>query len=177
MRISNLIIVLALVTTTPMLAVDGDLRVTFAIEPATTLPGIPVSFRFTFVNTAKTPVAVPHQMSLLVQSNLGNDFVARCGIRSAEICPLQGWPEGEVVPAGGAVTHDIAIDGSLRSGPLAFGDPRLARPAVFTLQAFFFDTHRRELDFATARMEPNVASNSVTLNVQEPLGIDAEVWT
>ncbi len=145
------------------------LQVKFELTPDTTLPEIPVSFRFTFTNPTDQDIAVPNRLMILVHDPDGQTFAAG----DPHFAPrLDSW-NGKVPPHA-LVVREILTEGSMRQ-PAWLGDARFARTGVFQLQALLvFGRIRDDAEIADIRQQ-SIASNTTVLTVQEPQGIDAQV--
>lgn len=154
------------------------LQVTFELQPAVTLPGIPVSFHFTFVNSTNSPQPVPKRMLLIVHDHDGNTFAAICCSGVTTMSVQSDWTDDVVSPHQNAV-RDIFTGGQMRR-PAWFADGRLSQPGTYQLEAWFLTgTLHHGVDSLPELSEirqQSIISNLAVLTVQEPHGVDAEVW-
>jgi hypothetical protein len=153
------------------LATPPPLQVTFELQPAVTLAGIPTSFRFTFRNPTNGRINVPDRVLLMVRDAAGNPFAPGGGPRDIR---YKVWPV-EAIPAHGSIVREILSEGSLRE-PVWLGDGRLTGPGTYQLQAFFVVGTPLEATSIEEIQQHSVVTNTVVLTLQQPRGIDAEVW-
>lgn len=151
---------------------SAQLTVALELQAGVTLPGIPVSFRVTFTNTSGAPLTVPPKAALLVRDDQGASFLAGCDV-TKRILVVEEWADQKISPRQSA-SYILSTRG-LMDHPRWFGDPELLRPGRFELQIMVGDVLREGMPIDEARQRAAV-SNTVTLTVQEPSGVDAQVW-
>ena len=153
----------------------NPVRLTLAVEPAQSLPGIPVTFRVTAINTSTSsvPVSLPSYVRLEMTSGAVTSIVypgAR-GERDLVPFPLFGGAAViELEPGEERSLDYFAAPGS----PPWFCDERLQRPGTYRLRL----RADRELSEGSwvPSLDPSI-SNEVLLTINAPSGTDAEVWT
>jgi hypothetical protein len=149
-----------------------QLTLELALEQGVSLPGIPVSFRVTFTNAGSTPVSVPAKAALLVRADKGQSFLAYCD-SGRRVLTVEEWAGQKISPHQSNV-YTLNTRG-LMNHPAWFIAPGLARPGRFELQMLVGDDLPNQPNIEEMRQHA-VVSNTVTLTLQEPTGIDAEVW-
>jgi hypothetical protein len=153
-------------------APSAQLTVALELQAGTTLPGIPVGFRVTFTNTSSAPLTVPAKAALHVRDNQGQSFLAACDV-SRTIVMVDEWASQKIAPHQSS-SYTLSTRG-LMSYPAWFADSRLSEPGRFELQMMVGDGLREDLNIDDTRQRAAV-SNTVTLTIQEPSGVDAGVW-
>jgi hypothetical protein len=147
-----------------------SVEMSLALEPASVLPGLPVSFHVTIANHSERRVVVPSNLTLKVTPLGGVEFTARYGFVEEGITGR--WP-GEIgdtlILMPGETTNVVFPVDTTLIGPDWFCDPRLNRPGSYRLQLVANSSDDIE---ATGTL----ASNLATLTVREPFGEDAKVW-
>jgi hypothetical protein len=151
---------------------SAQLTVALALEPGVSLPGIPVSFRMTFTNTGGAAIAIPPRAALLVRDDQGQSFLAYCDA-GRRVLTVEEWAGQRISPHQSSV-YTLNTRG-LMNHPAWFIAPALARPGRFELQVLVGDDLPAQADIEEMRQHAAV-SNTVTLTLQEPTGVDAEVW-
>jgi hypothetical protein len=149
-----------------------QLSLTLDLQPAVSLPGVPVSFRVTFTNASGLPVMIPTKATLLVRDDQGQTFLAACDV-THKVHNVDEWAGQTILPRQ-AAAYTLSTEG-LMDHPAWFLDSRLSRPGRFELQLFVSDNLREGLGIEEIRQRAAV-SNTAILTVQEPTGVDAEVW-
>jgi hypothetical protein len=146
--------------------------VVLSLEPAVTLPSLPVAFLVTIDNPSNDPIIVADAAKLRVTTAAGT-FDAN-GVAHS----IVNLPRPAVTPCGGDA-QCIAIPPHGRKqvyfdyGPTLgenefFHDDRLSEPGTFQLQLVLYVDNDDSLS--------EVPSNTVSLLVQQPSGADAAVW-
>jgi hypothetical protein len=148
------------------------LQVALEVSPATTLPGIPVSFRLTFTNGGAKAVAVPKQAFLLVTPSHGDRFLALWD-GTTPIATLAG---DDAVGKNGSVVRELATDGTMLR-PRWFVDGRLAQPGTYQLQMYVANGLTHDDDAQTMMDRATAVSNRAVLTVAEPKGAEAAIWS
>jgi len=147
--------------------------VILSLEPAVTLPSIPVAFMATIDNPGDNP-AVVSSATLRVTTAAGT-FDAK-GVMYSTV----SLPPTAVTPCGGPDCLTVTVPSHGRKqvyfdyGPSLgenefFHDERLSEPGTFQLQLILYYEDGDSL-FTPA------PSNTATLVVQQPSGVDAAVW-
>src|SRR5437763_3072700 len=145
-----------------------EVKLAFELVPDSTLPGIPVSFRFTFQNVSDHGVALPDSTFIEVRDLQGDVYLADGPRRHDE------WGH-TVLPAHGTIVREILTEGTMRE-PMLLPNGRTSRPGVFAYRAFAV-VGPVHLDESVEDLHGHsVASNVATLTVREPHGTDAAVW-
>jgi hypothetical protein len=156
-------------------AAGGQIRLDFALDPAQSLPGIPVTFRVRAINMGSAPATLK-AVTLRLERRDGDQWVP---------ITLLGWEhrgwgtalpqepietEAELQPAPGttlAPGAELVLD--YLAGPTSppwLTHPDLLRPGVFQL---------RLVTWSPGEVE-EIISNEVTLTIQTPTGQDAGAW-
>lgn len=172
-------LLLALVATT-LAAQSQDPKATLGLEPRATLPGIPVTFRFTITNSTPKAIRLPKKALLHVSPLNGESFISR-GESSRLVADLAQYIEPDAVPPAASVSFSIPLDPSLMSPPWFF-DARLCQPGGYKLRVLLSD-HLNEdavrgkpaFDVLSSK-QSSIVTDEVLLTVVEPTGVDAEVW-
>jgi len=174
MRRITMVVAILFLTTFAEAATPPPAQLTIALglQAGVTLPGIPVSFRVTFTNASGGPLTVPAKAALLVRDDRGESFLAGCDV-TKRILVVDEWA-GQNIPPRQSATYTLNTMG-LMDHPRWFVDPELLRPGRFELQMMVGDDLREGMAIDEARQRAAV-STTVTLTVQEPSGVDAQVW-
>jgi hypothetical protein len=142
------------------------------LQPAVTLPGMPVSFRVTFTNATGSPLTIPTRAALLVRDEQGQSFLAVWDV-TRTVVTVDEWSGQKISPRQNS-SYTLSTEG-LMDHPAWFRDSRLSRPGRFELQMFVADNLSELLDIEEVRQRAAI-SNVAVLTVQEPSGVDADVW-
>jgi len=153
--------------------VGTGVEMSLALEPATVLPGLPVSFHVTMTNRSSHRIVVPANVQLRVTPADGEAFTARYGY--IEDGTIGTWPRGEYGERIALLPNEtreivFPVDTTLM-GPEWFGDPRLSHPGSYRLQ-LIADAQGDDAEPSTT-----IVSTTATLIVRQPTGEDAKVWT
>ena len=138
----------------------------FRTDPATTLPGLPVTFLVTLPDEIIKDTDDPVEARLHVTSvDTGETFVAHFAGEPTEQGRLQVvmWvsrPQGMI---------EIQEPINPPYGPGWFGDERLQKPGTYRLQLQVLASDRGP--------RQDLWSSPATLVVRQPAGVDAEAWT
>jgi hypothetical protein len=89
------------------------------------------------------------------------------------ILVVEEWADQQIPPHQNAA-YALGTRG-LMDHPRWFGDPELLRPGRYEFQIMVGDGFREEMSIDDTRQRAAV-SNTATLTVQEPNGVDADVW-
>jgi len=156
-------------------------QVMLALEPSATLPGIPVTFRFTVENPTSRTVRVPRWSVLHVAPVGGDPFISRW--MGEWVANISDYTEQESLPPHQSLSFAIPLDYLLAS-PAWFSDSRLCQPGTYNLRILLNDklTQDGVRGKTAARVLSEYGttaflSNDVTLTVRDPIGADAEVWS
>jgi hypothetical protein len=147
------------------------LSIELRLDPDTTLPEIPVSFRFTLTNRTDAPIRVPNRVALVAHDSDGAAFVVQCLTRCSMIDLMH---EPQTLAPDESTSRVQLTEGNM-AWPVWFHDRRLRNPGRFELQAFFGDSIVGDLAIDEVRQR-GAASNVAILTVREPSGLDADVW-
>lgn len=156
-------------------------EMTLALEPSVTLPGIPVSFRFTVANPTSRNLRVPQWAVLHVAPAGGDSFISRW--EGQWVANLSAFTEKESLGPRQSLTFVIPVDSGLAS-PAWFFDPRLCQPGSYSLRVLLNDRLTQDAvrgkaaaDILSAYGSTGMLSNDVIMTVREPVGADAQVWS
>jgi len=140
-----------------------------ALDPSTTLPGLPVAFVVTIANPSDHPITFMNAMKLRVTTASGT-FMATGLNRDQVDLP------SEVERCAGEPCVTVAAHGQkqlyVNFGPHLtsnefFEDARLATPGTYTLQLVLY---------VEGPAPTEVISSPAILTIRQPEGIDAQVW-
>ena len=155
-------------------AADSLPRVSLALLPATTLPGLPVGFLLTIANPSSSPIVIVDLAKLLVTTTSGTFNALSLRFSTTTNLPsdqIEKCNDGHclTVPAGGQ--RDIY----LRFGPGLdenefFADHRLSFPGRYDLEVILSVLNLPSPDMT------EIHSDSQTLVVHQPTGADLAVW-
>jgi len=161
-----------MVALTAASAAANPVRLTFALEPAESLPGIPVTFRVAAVNTGSVPASLPShvRLEMITGATTSIAFPGARGENDLVAFPLFGDVASIALePGEERRLHYFGAAGS----PPWFCDERLQRPGVYRLRL----RADRELSDGHWVPSPDPAiSNEVVLTITAPSGVDAEAW-
>jgi hypothetical protein len=152
---------------------SSPVTATLTLVPDATLPGTPVSFVVVLDNPTDTVHRIGDSARLTVTTATGTFDALGIGGRTAIAIPSEQMDRcGAVacleVPAHGRRQLYIDMSATL-AGNEFFADRRLSMPASYLLQL--------TLDEAAAAGAPAaVRTNSATLRVLQPVGVDLAVW-
>jgi hypothetical protein len=171
-----------LVTLTAVSAAASTIKLSFALDPAETLPGIPVTFRVEALNTGPAPAPIPRFFVLQVTAPNGETFLAS-GLRSNTEAYIGRQHERDespfIVPPAGSQHVDVWAHSSSPWYQSQFwiepGQYRLRLIADESLPEVALG--EKILDLSEPGLTDPVVSNEVTLTIQTPTGVDAEVWS
>lgn len=171
------------ITSSVAAAPEAPATLTLSLDPATTLPALPVTFRLTVPNSGPKVLQVPRRAILLVAPAGGESFIAGWGGEGSRgsqlVANLGEYIEDATVPPGKSVTVSIPIDWTLLS-PYWFEDSRLCAPGTYDLRIALDDnlTNASVRNRAPADVIASAAlvSNATKLVVAQPAGVDAEVY-
>jgi len=167
-QIEALTMLLVLLGASGRAAEPQDLRVALEIVPATTLPGIPVRFRFTFENPGTLPAALPPQGLVVATDDGGHSFL---------VWPRPIWLDDfwkGPIPAGGSASVELRPRGSFNEG-FFVEELRLHRPGEFRFHVVAGKFPGDEEGFFSIP-DTGIRSSDVTLHVIEPVGVDLDAW-
>jgi hypothetical protein len=142
----------------------------FDLVPHSTKRGIPVSLRLVVSNHSATWKALPAYAVLSVRTSDGTQFYASIGAGS--IAGME-WADDRLAP-GETRAFEISTDGSFFR-PIWFGDTRLHNPGTYLLDLLLSDSYSEEGPQGDRNQMAQLRATAV-LTVEEPSGIDAEVW-
>lgn len=152
----------------------AQLTVTTSLElqPATTIPELPVAFLVTITNPTSRPVVLANAMSLRVTPSNGDGFLAAgIGGRTVVNLPRQattgcgGSEQCVSIPPSGQLQLYINYGPTL-DGNEFFSDRRLSQPGTYSLQLILFVSSARDL--------APVSSGPAAFVVQSPSGVDVQ---
>ena len=150
----------------------NPIRLTLALEPAQTLPGIPVTFRVTALNTGTTPAPLPTWVRMELTSGRAPSilFPGSRGEEDMAELPLLGDRPSVVLEPGQELKLDYVAS---PSSPPWFCDERLQRPGTYRLRL----RADRVLSGSRWVASPDpIVSNEVELTIAQPTGVDAEAF-
>jgi len=156
-------------------AVANPIRLTLAVEPEESLPGVPVTLRVSAINTGSVPARLAGHARLEVTAG-GTTFYAYPGARGdADAAPLP-MPDGRA-----ASWIDLAPGEERRfdffsapGSPAYFCDERLQQPGIYRLRL------RADISYSAGDpvpVEDPSISNEAILTMTTPTGVDAQAWT
>lgn len=158
----------------PPVATANPIRLSFSLEPAESIPGLPVTFRITASNSGSAPAKLPTYVHLQLIPESGEpEFLLfngseRRGMRLPLEIPREGLPRSIELAPGEQKRLDF-IGGS---APW-LDHPRLREPGSYRLRLFTDERFMR--DDPGDLIDP-IVSNEVILTLREPSGIDGEVY-
>jgi len=147
------------------------IRLDFAVEPAETLPSIPVAFRLRAINTGTAPEALPTRVRLEARTG-AEDWHPVCFATSEhDECTMHlplafdtAWPSSiELAPGETRVLDYLPGPDS----PPWLDHPDLLKPGTYRL---------RLVPWSEAVHEEPIKSNEAILTIQTPAGADAGAW-
>lgn len=156
-------------------AAANPIQLTLTLEPAQALPGVPVTFRVTAVNTGSEVATLVPEVRLQVTTEADKTFIAYPQARGEANTVLFPVPDGvaSIELAAGEVRRLDFFAGP--NTPPWFCDERLQRPGTYRLR-LRADMVRSGSDVWDAVADPSV-SNEAVLTITTPSGTDAEAWT
>ncbi|HSY49057.1 MAG TPA: hypothetical protein VLC46_09610 [Thermoanaerobaculia bacterium] len=147
--------------------------ITLTLLPATTLPGLPVSFLLTITNPSDQPVRFSDQAALSATATTGTFDVDGLSYGYAAHLPTDQMEKCNAeycftVPAK-SVRQLVFDAGPMLGGNEFFADKRLCVVGKYTMEmTLYFD--------GPDQMLIPVRTNSQTLSVSQPTGVDASAW-
>lgn len=156
----------------------SPLHMTLSLEPAETLPGIPVTFRVSVTNTGSAAATLPQWVVLEVTPENGEPFLTVAGMPRSLQRAAAFYQGDRVIPPGESRTFDFWAG---PESPPWWAGPFWLEPATYSLRLVADEgLEKQEADVLTLR-EPHlidpVVSNAAVLTIVTPTGVDAEVWT
>ena len=146
----------------------APLTATLALMPPTTLPGIPVSFLITVTNPSEQDLTIGCAANLTVTTSSGTfqaqDATGRTAIGFERPECRNGYRF--TIPAQGQRQICFDVDRSLTGNPFGL-DPRLSFPGSYGVTMTLY---------AAADFNQPFSTNTATLTVRQPAGVDASVW-
>jgi hypothetical protein len=175
MRVLTFVVLFLLAAPAP-----GQLQITIAIEPASSLPGISPSVRVIARNNGSTPVEVPLEVALWVMPAAGDGFYAVSGGRTdARTLWLPRQPDEPPITVAPGASRDLTMWAQGNAAPTWFGDDRrLEVSGTYRLKLFVGSDVDDAISHSirTAPRPAPIVSNEVTYTVLEPAGDDAAAW-
>lgn len=183
-RIATLFI--ALLTTAGVLAqpAAAPLSIKAQAEPAVALPGIPVHLVLTVENASAVPQRLPSLLTIEARPQSGEPFLPNARPET----PVHPWPDeyrnALTIEPGQTRVYHLPLASELTAR--AMGDPRIWNPGAYALRVLLHDQLRNEDVtrfgvhglLGAGRIEsPLLASTDATLRVDQPSGLDAEIWS
>jgi hypothetical protein len=162
-------------------AVDlSSVAMTFAVEPAETLPGLPLSLRIGMSNQGSTPIVVPQWFALEVIPERGEPFmaVAQDPDEATYRATLYFGAKRALAPAESA-TLDIPAGAMLPYWQYGFSELACLEPGRYRLRLIAddsFTVDRPGPRRLSGSLAGSVTSNETTLTVIAPRGVDAGAW-
>jgi hypothetical protein len=156
-------------------AAASSIQLTLTLDPAETLPGLPVSFRIQAVNTSSSPARLPRWAVLEVTPKNGQPFLTVAGIPRSIQRAAELRDGGETMSPG--ETRRLDWWAGPESPPWWAG-PFWLEPGVYSLRLIADD---RLEDYGSDQYSPEgladpIVSTSAALTIAEPTGADFEVW-
>lgn len=159
----------------------APVRLKIWLEPAQTLPAIPVTLHVEAENLSTTQsCSIPNEVALQVTPRTAPPFIANVTHRGTIGVTSFDAVSGPEITLAAGEKRDLTIWASLDS-PLT-RDVRLYRPDDYRLQ-LFIDSQLSELDYlgvqrlaAVESLVDPIVSNEVTLSVSAPAGDNARVF-
>lgn len=165
---------------------SASVSLSVRLEPAETLPGVPVQIVYTLRNLTDHSIAVPATISLSVRSEGREPFFARWD-DTHTVFVLPDADNPFVLKGGEERTFVNPMDSAL-AGPEWFADRRLLMPGQYSVTVVLGEernppVYPREIPLSgegnpsdrTMRFE-TVVSNEVQLTVEAPTGDEAIIW-
>jgi hypothetical protein len=182
MMMRRLATTMALLMAIGFAASASTIKLSLTLEPAKTLPAIPVTFRIEAMNSGSARVAFPCCLVLQVTPENGEAFVTVAGPPRSEQRVVQlSFTDADRVWLGPGERKRLDMWAGPESPPWYAGRFWL-EPGQYRLQLIADDGFRKSLltDKALTLNEPflidPVASNATPLTIEMPKGADAEVW-
>jgi hypothetical protein len=172
---------LSILTTLSLAA--SSLSVTAVADPAATLPGIPIRLIVTVENTSDMAQNLPGLLVIEARADAGAPFVPDVfdfPVRSLS----DEYRDARTLQAREKRVYEIPLSSNLTDGTMA--DPRLWTPGTYRLRVLMHDDlrnndlHQFGLDglLGAGRIRsPLIASSQATVHIEEPAGVDREIWT
>lgn len=155
-----------------MVVASEQPSVVLSLEPAVTLPGIPVAFLATIDNPGNDPILMTDSATLRVTTAAGTFDANGASGSIANLPPSDVEPCNDAkcitVPPHGRKQVYFDYGPSLAENEF-FRDERLSEPGTFQLQLILY-YEKGDIPFAEA------PSNTVPFVIQQPTGVDAAVW-
>jgi hypothetical protein len=148
-------------------AAGSTIHLNFTVEPAETLPFIPVAFRVRAINTGSAPAVLPIGVRLAIRTG-SEDWKPVCFAHAetngcADTFPVEEGPRIELAPGEERVLDFLP---GLNSPPW-FAHPDLREPG----------THRLRLTtWGEFPGSEEISSNEAVLTITTPTGEDAGAW-
>jgi len=144
---------------------DPNVGLTLELVPPTTLPGIPVTVRIRVSNGSAQRVELPYHVILFVTNEAGETFPVGGPVAVGMLGKTDVGPRSSTlleVEARGAALQEFSW----------FDDPRLNMPGRYRLQ-IVMGTFSAEGPAVPASA---LRTNTATLDVVMPVGVDLAVW-
>jgi hypothetical protein len=156
-------------------AAASSIHLTFTLDPAETLPGLPVSFRVQAVNTSSSPARLPRWAVLEVTPQKGRPFLTESGTRGGVLHAAELRDGGEMLSAG--ETRRLDWWAGPQSPPWFTGRFWL-EPGVYSLRLIADDGLEEYVSdqYDAEGLDDPITSSAAVLTIQQPEGVDAEVW-
>jgi len=175
-----LIALLTLLAALPSAA--SSLSMSAEADPRSALPGVPVRLIVTVENKSDVRQTLPERMVIQVRPENGEPFIPEVFDQPVKMLPEEYLEARTLKPAEKRI-YDIPLATELTAGAMA--DSRLWAPGIYGLRLYFHDDLQSDpvsyfgLDglLAAGRIRsPLLVSSEATLHVEQPTGVDAEVW-
>jgi len=158
----------------------SSVAMTFAVEPAETLPGLPLSLRIGMSNQGSTPIVVPQWFALEVIPERGEPFmaVAQQPDEATFRATLYFGGKRALSPAESA-TLDVPAGAMLPYWQYGFSELGCLEPGRYRLRLIAddsFTVDRPGPRRLSGSLAGSVTSNETTLTVIAPRGVDAGAW-
>jgi tetratricopeptide (TPR) repeat protein len=168
-NVARLIVLLFTVAAFPGGAAADPIQLRFSVEPAETLPGVPVTFRVTAFNSGTAPARLREFVSLHLRPAAGGQWTSlEFAGGGEEPLPtpreLRDPDSGYIEMAPGEERRFDFIAG--RATPSWFLHPLLEQPGSYRLR------------LVTHGSDPRtpIYSQEATITIRTPTGVDAEAW-
>lgn len=159
-------------------ALGSPIRMTLALHPPRTLPGIPVTFRVEAVNTADVAAILPQWVVLEVTPESGQPFLTVAGIPRSEQRAALLVDEDERSLGAGEIRRLDFWAGP--ESPPWWAGPFWLEPGNYSLRLIAgqgLEKHGSDvLTLEEAYLVDPIISNATVLTIEVPSGVDAEVW-
>jgi len=160
----------------------APLTISVQVDPPAALPGVPVSLILDVENTSNRSQVIPSRMILVVRPSAGEAFVPTSVGASVRPFPEEYRDERTIGP-GETKRYEIPVADQLTAG--AMTDRRLWNPGAYDFQLVLRDDLRdSDIErsgvnalFSARANSSLLISSPAKLQVENPTGVDAEIWS